>query len=61
MLIYSAIASLTYIVVIFIVFYILRDSKKTVVKSNKLKKTNKETNEQEVPKETVPESEEITT
>jgi hypothetical protein len=61
MLIYSAIASLTYIVVIFIVFYILRDSKKPVVKSNKLKKTNKETNEQEVPKETVPESEEITT
>tara|TARA_Y100000389_G_scaffold176375_1_gene187846 strand:- start:608 stop:793 length:186 start_codon:yes stop_codon:yes gene_type:complete len=61
MLIYSAIASLTYIVVIFIVFYILRDSKKPVVKSTKLKKTNKETNEQKVPKETVPESEEITT
>ena len=65
MLIYSAIASLTYIVVIFIIFYVLRHSKKPIVKPKKLNDTTKQTklndttnqtNEQQASNETVTES-----
>jgi hypothetical protein len=53
MLIYSAIAGLTYIVVIFIIFYILGGSQRKEISTKSKVKTNKtaksEVNEQTIP------------